>query len=95
MKEITMPEEKSVERFFVKIRAGTIKALNDLQKVWDLDVFRHTAQELTGEFFEVQGMLTDVEIGEIQSQGYEVEVLSDADEVARQRMKELQRKDDE
>lgn len=90
-----MEEEKSGRKVFVRIRAGTIEALGDLQKVWELDVFRHTARELTGGIFEIQGLLTDAEIREIQSRGYEVEALSDADDVARQRMKEFHRQDNE
>lgn len=90
-----MQEEKSGRRSFVRIRTVTIEALGDLRKVWDLDVFRHTARELKGGIFEVQGLLTEAEIGEIRSQGYEVEVISDADEVARQRLKELHRQENE
>jgi hypothetical protein len=88
-------EEKSGRSFFVRIRASTIEALGDLRKVWDLDVLRHTAKELKAGLFEVQGMLTEAEIGAIRSQGYEVEVISDTDEVARQRLKELYRKGNE
>ncbi len=84
-----MQGEKQGRRFFVSVRAMTIESLGDLQKVWDLDVFRHTARELTGGIFEIRGLLTDAQIAEVRSRGYEVEVISDADEIARQRLKEL------
>ena len=95
MKEVMVQEKRSGGRSFVRIRAGTIEALGDLRKVWDLDVFRHTAKELKGGIFEVHGLLTEAEIETIRSQGYEVEVIADADEAARQRLKELQRKQNE
>lgn len=95
MKGLMMPEEKSDRRFHVRIRAETIEALGDLRRVLDLDVFRHTAKELKGGIFEVQGLLTEAEIGTVRSQGYEVEVIADADETARQRLKELRRKENE
>jgi hypothetical protein len=92
MKGITVQEEKSDRRSFVRIRAGTIEALGDLRKVWNLYVFRHTAKELKGGAFEVHGLLTEAEIETIRSQGYELKLISDGDEVARQRLKELYRK---
>ena len=95
MKDIMMQEQKQGRKFFVRIRAGTLDALGDLQKVWDLDVFRHSARELEEGIFEVHGLLTEAEIEVIRSKGYEVEVISDSDEVACQRLKELNRKGNE
>ena len=92
MREVIMEKEKSGRRSFVRIRAKTIEALGDLRKDSDLDIFRHTAREVTGGTFEVQGLLSETEIREIRSRGYEVEVVSDADEIARQRLNELRRK---
>jgi hypothetical protein len=87
--------EKPERKFFVRIRARTIEALGDLQKLWDLDVFRQTAKELEGGVFEIHGLLTEAEIEVTRSKGNEVEVVSDADEVARQHMKEFHRQDNE
>jgi hypothetical protein len=87
--------EKPERKFFVRIRARTIEALSDLQKLWDLDVFRQTAKELEGGVFEIHGLLTEAEIEVTRSKGNEVEVVSDADEVARQRSNELRRQKDE
>lgn len=92
MKDVMMQEDKPEGRSFVRIRAGTIEALGDLQKVWDLDVFRHSARELEKGIFEVQGLLNEAEIKKIRLKGYEVEVISDADEVARRRLAEIYEK---
>ncbi len=90
-----MQGEKPERKFFVKIRARTIEALGGLQKFWDFDVFRQTAKELERGIFEIHGLLTEAEIEVIRSKGYEVEVVSDADEVARQHMKEFHRQNNE
>lgn len=90
-----MEAGKTESKFFVRIRTGTLEALTDLQKVWGLDVFRHTARDLASGTFEIQGLLTDSEISEILTRGYDVEKISDGDEVASQRMKELQRRENE
>lgn len=90
-----MEAGKTESKFFVRIRTGSIEALIDLQKVWDLDVFRHTARDLASGTFEIQGLLTDSEISKMLTQGYVVEKISNADEVASQRMKELKRRENE
>lgn len=80
---------------FVKIRANTWERLRDLQRVYDLDVFRQSAKQMAAGLFEIQGLLSDEQIEQVRAKGYEVEVISDAEEVAKKRLKEIPRRPSE
>jgi carboxypeptidase T len=78
---------------FVRIRADNLEQLRNLQQVYALDVFSHTAGQLiTG--FEVQGLLTEEQIEQLRENGYEVEIIRDAESVAKERLKEVGPKPD-
>jgi hypothetical protein len=75
---------------FVRIQAPTWERLRDLQRVANLDVFGQTARKVDGRF-EIEGLLSDRQIEQARTEGYEVEVLRDADRVARERTAEQRR----
>lgn len=68
--------------YFVYIYANTLNHLHDLQKVYKLDINRITAKQLPEGRFEVQGLLSDEEIERIRSDGYDVEVIEDSEDMA-------------
>jgi hypothetical protein len=72
---------------FVRIRVPVWERLRDLQRVADLDVFGQTARKVEGRF-EIDGLLSDEQIEQARTEGYEVEVLRDADRLARERSAE-------
>ena len=72
---------------FVRILAPTWERLRDLQRVANLDVFGQTARKVDVRF-EIEGLLSDQQIEQARTEGYEVEVLRDADRVARERAAE-------
>jgi hypothetical protein len=76
----------------VKIRAKTPDALEDLRRVRDLDIFAPTARTRQEGDFEVQGLLTLSKIEELRREGYEVELVADAEGIAAARLKELRKK---
>lgn len=78
-----------MRHYFVKIRAVTQERLRNLQSVYDLDVFRQTARNPSPGTFEIQGLLSDEEIERIRTDGYEVEFVTDAERLARERLKEV------
>lgn len=78
--------------YFVKIRTSTWERLRDLQQVYDLDVFRQTAKQLAEGVFEIHGLLSDEQIEQMRTDGYEVEVATDAEQVAKERLKEVARR---
>ena len=88
-----MTEEASGKMRFVTIRTKTLEHLRDLQRVWDLDVFRHTAKGLPGGLFEIQGLVSDEQIERLRAIGHEVVILSDADELAKERLGDFGRGD--
>lgn len=77
--------------FFVKIRTARWEGLRDLQKVYDLDVFRQTARRLVNDRFEIEGLLDEAQIERLRSDGYEVEITADAEQVANHRLKDVNR----
>ncbi len=89
MKETMEQEPISGGRFLARIRAKTAKDLADLVKVWALDIFSGTARRIDDGSFAVDGRLSKAEIELLHDQGYVVEVLADADEIASKRQKEL------
>lgn len=78
-----------MRHYFVKIRAATQERLRNLQSVYDLDVFRQTARNPSPGTFEIQGLLSDEEIERIRTDGYEVELVTDAERQAKERLKEV------
>jgi hypothetical protein len=76
-------------RQFVRIRAADWEGLRDLQRVHDLDVFGPTARERPEGGFEIQGLLSDEQAAQLRADGYEIELLEDADRVASERLREL------
>ena len=74
---------------FAKIRAPTWEMLQDLQRVHDLDLARQTARRLPDGEYEVDGLLSEEQTERLRQDGFQVEITSDAGEVAAQRLKEL------
>lgn len=75
-------------RFVVLIRAASLERLQDLQRVFDIDVVRATGRQIESGF-SVEALVSEDEIEKLREEGYQVEVIEDAEEVGRQRRKEL------
>jgi hypothetical protein len=63
--------------------------LYNLQNVYELDVFAQTAKQLQENLFEIQGFLSTQQIEEICCAGYDVEIIEDAEKVAKERLKDI------
>jgi hypothetical protein len=74
---------------FVKITAASLEQLTALPELYELDVFRQTARQLVGGTYTVDALLSEAEIDRLQTAGYGVEIVSDADQVAKHRGGEL------
>lgn len=77
-----------METYFVKIRCANEEHWRALQQPADLDLFRPTAKRLPGCEIEVDGRLTDVQIAHLRAQGYTVEIVANAQQIARNRQQE-------
>jgi hypothetical protein len=75
--------------YIVRIRTDTWDRLRDLQRLYDLDVFGQTAKQLADGSFEIQGLLPDERIEYLSGKGYRIEILADADEIAKERLKDV------
>jgi hypothetical protein len=80
-----------MDYFIVRIRADTWDRLRDLQRVYDLDVFRQTATQLGDTRFEIQGRLSEEQIGQLAGLGYQIETIADASKTAKERLDEISR----
>lgn len=72
----------------VEIQAASLERLQDLQRIFNVDVVRATAKQIES-YFVVEALVSDREIEKLRSEGFRVEVLSDADEVSDQKMREV------
>jgi hypothetical protein len=75
-------------RFVVEIHAASLDRLHDLQRIFNVDVVRATAKQIES-YFVVEALVSDGEIEKLRSEGFRVEVLSDADEMSDQKMREV------
>lgn len=75
--------------YIVRIRTDTWDRLRDLQRLYDLDVFGQTAKQLADGSFEIQGLLPDEWIEYLSGKGYRIEITADADEIAKERRKDV------
>lgn len=75
--------------YIVRIRTDTWDQLRDLQRLYDLDVFGQTAKQLADGSFEIQGVLPDELIECLSGKGYRIEILADAEEIAKERVKDV------
>ncbi|MBL8149286.1 MAG: hypothetical protein JNN15_05105 [Blastocatellia bacterium] len=75
--------------YFVKIRTSRLDLLQELQQVYDLDVFRHTARQLAEDLFEVDALVSNSDIEKLKKVGYQVELIADASKLAEERQKEI------
>jgi hypothetical protein len=75
--------------YFVRIQTTSQDSLRQLQQLADLDIFRHTARQLSAEAFEVEGLLSQAQIEQLRAAGYQVDVTADAEQVARERRTEI------
>lgn len=82
-----------MKSYFVKIRCATWQRLRDLQQVYGLDVFGRSARKVPEDSFEIQGLLSEDQIRRIQADGYEVKIMKDADQLARDRLTDVGRHD--
>ncbi len=73
---------------FVRIQAANLEQLRALRQVPALDIFPHTAKQLNTKF-EVHGLLSEAQIDQLKKNGYEVEVVSDAESDAEESLKEV------
>jgi hypothetical protein len=78
-----------METYFVKIRCANDERWRELQQHADLDLFRQTAKRLPGREIEVDGLFTDVQIAQLRARGYTVEIVADAQQIARARQQEI------
>lgn len=75
----------------VRIRVDTWDRLRDLQRVYDLDIFRQTAKQLADRLFEIQGLLSDDQIEKLSNEGYQTEIIADAEKIAKERANDVSR----
>ena len=75
--------------YIVRIRTNTWDRLRDLQRLHDLDVFGKTAKKLDDHLFEIEGLLSDEQIENLSRKGYRIEVVADAEEIAKERVKDV------
>lgn len=75
--------------YFVRIRTSTWDLLRDLQRLHDLDVFGKTAKKLDENLFEIEGLLSEEQIENLSKKEYQIEVIADAKEIAKERLKDL------
>lgn len=75
--------------YIVRIRTDTWDRLRDLQRLYDLDIFGQTAKQLDDGSFEIQGVLPDEWIEYLSGKGYQIEILADAEEIAKERAKDV------
>jgi hypothetical protein len=75
--------------YFARIRTNTWDRLRDLQRLHELDVFSQTAKKLDESLFEIQGLLSDEQIENLTRKGYQIEVIADAEEIAKERMMDV------
>lgn len=75
-------------RFVVRIRAASLERLQDLQRVFDVDVVRATGRRIESGF-SVEALVSEEEIEKLREEGFQVEIIEDAEEVGRQRRKEV------
>jgi hypothetical protein len=73
----------------VEIGAASLERLQDLQRIFDIDVVRATARCTKSEFA-VEALVSESEVERLRKEGYIVKILRDAEELGRQRRKELQ-----
>lgn len=77
--------------YIVRIRTSTWDLLRDLQRLHDLDVFGKTAKKLDDHLFEIEGLLSEEQIENLSKKEYQIEVIADAEEIAKERLKDVQR----
>ncbi len=75
--------------YIVRILTDTWDRLRDLQRLYDLDVFGQTAKQLADGSFEIKGVLPGERIEFLSGKGYRIEVLADAEEIAKERLKDV------
>ncbi len=75
-------------RFVVRIRAASLERLQDLQRIFNVDVVRASGRRIESGF-SVEALVSEEEIETLREEGYQVEVVEDAEEVGRQRRKEV------
>ncbi len=73
---------------FVRIRAANLEQLRALQEMHALDIFPHTAKRLVIGF-EVHGLLSEAQVDQLRNSGYEVEIISNAESDAEERLREV------
>ncbi|WP_440947368.1 hypothetical protein ACSAZL_03575 [Methanosarcina sp. T3] len=73
--------------YIVRIHASTWDLLRDLQRLHDLDVFSKTAKQLDDYLFEIHGLLSDEQIENLSKKGYQIEIIANTAEVAKERRK--------
>jgi hypothetical protein len=72
----------------VEIYAASRERLQDLQRVFEIDVVRSTARQMESGFA-VEALVFESEIETLRGDGFQVEILGDAEELGRQRQREL------
>ncbi len=75
-------------RFMVEIRASSLEKLQDLQRVFHVDIVRATGRR-TESGYAVDALLSEKEIENLRQEGFQVKILRDAEEVGRQRRGDL------
>jgi hypothetical protein len=76
-------------RFMVLITAASLQGLQDLQRIFDIDVVRATARQMESQFV-IEALVLEEEIAMLKERGYRVEILMDAEEMGRQRRREME-----
>ncbi|MCJ7445855.1 MAG: hypothetical protein MUO26_15270 [Methanotrichaceae archaeon] len=74
-------------RYIVNIYAASLERLRDLQRIYDLDIFRGTARQIDSNFT-VEALVSAEEIARLRNEGYGVEILKNAEELMRKHRNE-------
>lgn len=75
--------------YIVRVHTDTWDRLRELQSLYDLDVFGQTAKQLADGSFEIQGALSEERIEHLSEKGYRIEILADAEKIAKERLKDV------
>lgn len=88
-----MPLDKKTNRYFVQIFARTAEQLRNLEQQYHLDVFIASAKLSEDGRYVVDGLLSAEQIDTVRTRGYNVIVTANAERLAKDRLKEIARKE--
>lgn len=76
-------------RYMVEIKAVSLERLQDLQRIFDIDVVRATAKHIESGFV-VDALVSEDEVERLRREGYGLKIIKDAEEIDRQRRRGME-----